>query len=110
VWCGDTLGVETFTLDHVIPASHGGLKNPENLVACCDSCNQLRGNKTVEQWEEVLEAEGIVDWVSVGTEEGTQAVRKTRWILRRAWAAHGEAVRKGLEMEARIKKAKERKA
>lgn len=34
----------TATVDHVIPHSAGGSKSPGNLVTCCYSCNQAKGN------------------------------------------------------------------
>lgn len=38
------------TLDHVIPQSLGGSSLAENLVACCGSCNSLRGNHLLSVW------------------------------------------------------------
>lgn len=37
------------TVDHVIPKAQGGGNHPGNLVACCLSCNQRKGNRTPEQ-------------------------------------------------------------
>jgi hypothetical protein len=34
------------TVDHVQPSSRGGKTHWQNLVACCHSCNQKKGNKT----------------------------------------------------------------
>lgn len=34
------------SLDHVIPVSKGGKTNWTNIVAACNSCNSLKGNKT----------------------------------------------------------------
>ena len=41
-------GVE-LTLDHVIPRSRAGETTWENLVACCHSCNNRKGNRTPEE-------------------------------------------------------------
>lgn len=35
------------TIDHVFPRSKGGADTWENLVACCLSCNNAKGNKTL---------------------------------------------------------------
>lgn len=34
------------TIDHVIPRSRGGADSWENLVACCLSCNNMKGDRT----------------------------------------------------------------
>lgn len=44
VYCGTLLGLENATLDHVVPLSRGGDHAPGNLVAACQSCNQLKGS------------------------------------------------------------------
>ena len=37
------------TLDHVVPRSRAGESNWENLVACCNPCNNRKGNRTPEE-------------------------------------------------------------
>jgi 5-methylcytosine-specific restriction endonuclease McrA len=44
VYCGTSLGLEHATLDHVHPLSRGGDHAPGNLVAACQTCNQLKGS------------------------------------------------------------------
>ncbi len=44
VYCAAALGLETATLDHVIPLSRGGNHSPGNLVSACVACNQLKGS------------------------------------------------------------------
>ena len=44
VYCGTSLGLDIATLDHVYPLSRGGNHAPGNLVAACQSCNQLKGS------------------------------------------------------------------
>jgi 5-methylcytosine-specific restriction endonuclease McrA len=34
----------TVTREHVVPLSYGGPSAQDNLVLCCNSCNNLRGN------------------------------------------------------------------
>ena len=45
-YCHNKFHQSKLTLDHVIPKSRGGLKSWENLVTCCERCNQKKGNKT----------------------------------------------------------------
>ena len=45
-YCHDKFPQSKLTLDHVIPKSRGGPKSWENIVACCERCNQKKGNKT----------------------------------------------------------------
>jgi len=45
-YCGKTEDKRRMTLDHVIPKSRGGPKTWLNLVTCCVSCNQKKGDKT----------------------------------------------------------------
>lgn len=34
------------TIDHIVPRSRGGKNAWTNTAACCDPCNQLKGNRT----------------------------------------------------------------
>lgn len=36
------------TIDHVIPKSKGGISSFENCVACCDECNKLKSDFSLE--------------------------------------------------------------
>jgi 5-methylcytosine-specific restriction endonuclease McrA len=45
-YCGST---HKLTIDHVIPKSKGGKDTWTNLVACCHSCNNKKGDKSVEE-------------------------------------------------------------
>jgi 5-methylcytosine-specific restriction endonuclease McrA len=44
-YCATVLASGELTLDHVVPRSRGGLSTWENLVACCHSCNRMKGNQ-----------------------------------------------------------------
>lgn len=47
VYCG--VGMEegvTFSLDHLVPHSHGGNNHESNLVTSCLKCNQSQGNRS----------------------------------------------------------------
>ncbi len=48
-YCGKSIPYTAATLDHVIPLSKGGDSSWENLVNCCHSCNQHKGNHTPEE-------------------------------------------------------------
>ena len=43
-YCHKWYSNNKLTLDHVVPKSKGGPKSWENLVTCCKSCNQKKGN------------------------------------------------------------------
>lgn len=43
-YCGDSVSRGTATLDHVLPASHGGKTTFENTVTACGPCNANKGN------------------------------------------------------------------
>ncbi len=42
--CGKKLTLQTMTMEHIVPVSRGGKNEPENLIALCKECNQLKGN------------------------------------------------------------------
>jgi hypothetical protein len=45
-YCGSH---ENLTVDHIIPASRGGMDTWENLTSCCVSCNGKKGSRTPEE-------------------------------------------------------------
>jgi hypothetical protein len=48
-YCKKDLG-KGWQADHVQPKSRGGSDRPFNRVAACEKCNQLKGNKTAEEF------------------------------------------------------------
>ncbi len=42
-------GGKTFTIDHVLPKSRGGLTSWTNTVSSCVTCNSKKDNKTPEE-------------------------------------------------------------
>jgi 5-methylcytosine-specific restriction endonuclease McrA len=42
-YCGDTAN----EVDHIIPLKRGGSSDPENLVACCRTCNIQKKDQNV---------------------------------------------------------------
>ncbi|MGH9632503.1 MAG: HNH endonuclease [Bryobacteraceae bacterium] len=48
-YCHKSPPAGELTLDHVIPRSRAGETSWENLVACCHSCNNRKGNRTPDE-------------------------------------------------------------
>jgi hypothetical protein len=46
LYCGSK---ENLTLDHVVPRSKGGTNSWNNLATCCNRCNVLKGDKSLEE-------------------------------------------------------------
>lgn len=42
-------GSRATTIDHVLPRSRGGRNTWKNTVACCDPCNQRKGDRTPQE-------------------------------------------------------------
>lgn len=42
------------TIDHIIPVVRGGTKKPSNLVVCCRTCNNRKGDRTLDEAGMVL--------------------------------------------------------
>lgn len=54
-YCGVKLRpFSTFSIDHVTPVSRGGTNDLTNLVACCKSCNSIKGDRDVGYLRERL--------------------------------------------------------
>lgn len=50
LYCGQHFQAASLTRDHVLPMSRGGRDSWENVVTACFRCNNLKGNKTPEEW------------------------------------------------------------
>ncbi len=48
-FCGQVFSPLDLTLDHVIPRSRGGRGDWDNLVTCCQACNNHKGNRLPEE-------------------------------------------------------------
>lgn len=48
-YCGQFYKKEKLTCDHIIPQSKGGKDIWENVVTSCYSCNQYKGNKSLQE-------------------------------------------------------------
>jgi 5-methylcytosine-specific restriction endonuclease McrA len=53
-YCGVVLPAGELTLDHVIPRSRGGNSTWENLVACCHGCNRRKGNRMLNELDDMI--------------------------------------------------------
>jgi 5-methylcytosine-specific restriction endonuclease McrA len=53
-YCGEVFSPADLTLDHVIPRSRGGDSTWENLVACCRPCNRRKGNRMLDEMDDMI--------------------------------------------------------
>src|ERR1035438_2920859 len=53
-YCGVVLPASELTLDHVVPRSRGGNSTWENLVACCHACNRRKGNRMLQEIDDMI--------------------------------------------------------
>jgi 5-methylcytosine-specific restriction endonuclease McrA len=47
-YCGRVFTPQELTLDHIVPRSRGGDSTWDNLVTCCRSCNNRKGDRSPE--------------------------------------------------------------
>ena len=60
-------GAHAKTIDHVLPTSRGGANSWTNTVACCDPCNQDKGDRTPEEAHMILRVRPWApSWASMG--------------------------------------------
>jgi hypothetical protein len=50
LYCGNKLTMKNATADHIIPISKGGNNSQVNMIVCCKSCNEERGNIKFEKY------------------------------------------------------------
>jgi hypothetical protein len=50
-YCGEELGSNELTVDHILPKSRGGGNTWENLATSCVKCNSTKGDRTPEEAE-----------------------------------------------------------
>lgn len=61
VYCGDTPDTdEERTVDHIIPASRGGVRSLKNLLPACRECNARRGNQHLKYMQVCAEFRDMV--------------------------------------------------
>jgi CRISPR/Cas system Type II protein with McrA/HNH and RuvC-like nuclease domain len=49
-YCGYRIGFSEVTIDHKIPLSRGGPDCMDNMVCSCRPCNELKRDRTVEEF------------------------------------------------------------
>ena len=57
--CGVAFPFRNFTIDHVVPQSHGGTDHMDNLQLLCGACNSMKGARSQETFIAKLKAEGL---------------------------------------------------
>lgn len=50
-YCGAVVTLDTYSIDHIIPASKGGTEKPSNLVMCCRGCNKRAKDLLFDSFE-----------------------------------------------------------
>jgi hypothetical protein len=54
-YCGDRISpLGRWQVDHMIPLQQGGTDDISNLVPACGGCNRAKGNRTVDEYREML--------------------------------------------------------
>lgn len=52
-YCGQALTPNKRTLDHIYPRALGGVSIPDNLLPCCEDCNQQKADLTPRQFNRI---------------------------------------------------------
>lgn len=88
-WCGRYLSFRRATLDHVLPAGHGGGNARDNLVIACAPCNNQRGDLPYDEYREVVNMRRLGMLTPVGAAD--EARRRISARARRIAAAEAAA-------------------
>lgn len=48
-YCTQPVSIKNFTLDHIVPRTAGGQTTWVNVVTCCATCNQKKGDKPLHK-------------------------------------------------------------
>jgi 5-methylcytosine-specific restriction endonuclease McrA len=48
-YCRKSVSTKDFTLDHIVPRTIGGTTTWTNVVTCCSTCNQKKGDKPLNK-------------------------------------------------------------
>ena len=81
-YCGNDN--DDLTIDHVIPRSKGGSDFTRNVVCCCKTCNQNKGQSPWEEWYfsheffSNVRHEKIKDWMKPDTPTNLFSYRPRR--------------------------------
>lgn len=55
-YCHKAIDDSSRTVDHLYPKSRGGILSNKNKVPACSSCNELKGDMTVDEFQLALKA------------------------------------------------------
>jgi 5-methylcytosine-specific restriction endonuclease McrA len=73
-YCAQTFVRSELTLDHVIPRSKGGTTSWDNVVSCCKSCNNKKGDKLPQHFAMKLIKKPIcpkwTPWIQIRLQKG----------------------------------------
>lgn len=53
-YCGSPIKKGEVTADHVVPKKKGGTTTKDNIKACCQPCNKLKGHLSVKKFRQLL--------------------------------------------------------
>jgi 5-methylcytosine-specific restriction endonuclease McrA len=80
-YCRIKFAAKDLTIDHVIPASHGGPKNWTNIVTACRKCNQIKANRTPDMANMPLfKPARMPSWLPVLEHEVPVDTRPANWL------------------------------
>jgi hypothetical protein len=73
-YCGCEVDRNTGTVDHIVPASLGGLFEADNLRTACHACNQAKGDRSTD-WFRMFLAIGNTPYAGIITIEQYHRLR-----------------------------------
>lgn len=61
-FCGKKGGANNtvLSIDHIVPVSHGGTDDQDNLISACRKCNKRKGSKPIEEFAGAEKAAHII--------------------------------------------------
>lgn len=87
-YCGKILLPSERTLDHIYPRSWGGVSIPNNLIPCCQECNQSKADMTPTQFNRWRKLETEIErkqFYKKCHKENSKYIAKGKFILPREW-------------------------
>lgn len=79
-YCAKVFTHRELTIDHVVPASHGGPKTWNNVVTACRACNQRKANRTPDKAKmPLLKPAKAPHWLPVIEHEVDRAQSPVSW-------------------------------
>lgn len=77
-YCRERLRQGRVWLDHVEPLARGGWPTDDNLVACCERCNRMKGMRPAEELLERLRQRGVVSRARVAERKRVLAALRAK--------------------------------